>query len=172
MEHMLRAAKELGHVAIVTLGQNPWVLQSAAKWLPMLDFKALLEELDIQVIHARDCIKKKHMAMAERAEGVNLYTTAKMLGMKKVICRHRKRGGFAGNVICIGDSQFEHDAVKDLTWAMSEEMHDLKLSCKNVRFMTQPSLKELDLQIEWVARFIGRMAVRADDFDISTAEAP
>jgi len=167
LESTLRKASTLGHVAIVTLGQNTWVRESAAKWLPMLDIEALFKELGIQVIYARDCIKKQHVTMSKHDEGVNLYTIAKSMGIAKVVRRRRKRGVFNGNVMCMGDSHFEHDAVKDLLWGMAEEVPNMNPTCKTVRFMTDPSLNELGLQLECLTKFMQPMAAGRDDFDIS-----
>jgi len=167
IESALREASTLGHVAIVTLGLTTWVPQSAAKWLPMLDIDTLVEELGIQVVYARDCIKQRHVAMSQHDEGVNLYTIAKMKGMAKVFRRHRKRGGFKSNVICMGDSHFEHDAVKDLLWGIAEEMPSMNPLCKTLRFMTDPSLNELGLQLECLVKFMQPMAARREDFDLS-----
>jgi hypothetical protein len=91
--------------------------------------------------------------------------------MEKVLRRHRKRGGFTGNVICLGDSQFEHDAVKDLLWGMTEELSSVAPACKTVRFMTDPSLAELGLQLGCLCGFMGSMAARTDDFDFFLGEA-
>lgn len=153
-------------MAIVTLGQAPWVLLSARRWLPTLDVAELLEELGIEVIYARACLERRHIAMSKRAEGVNLYTLAKRRGMERVLRRHRRLGGFAGNVLCVGDAEHEHDAIKELVWGLAEEPHRKDLACKNVRFMPQPSLKVLGSQLLCLSERLGSLVARADDFDV------
>jgi len=56
VEFVLRSARQIGHVAIVTLAQCPWVLTSADRFLPNLDLSALLQELQIDVYYAREYV--------------------------------------------------------------------------------------------------------------------
>merc|ERR1719422_2065430 len=105
----------MGEVGIVTLGRDPWVKQSASQFLPDLDLEALLHELNIPVVYARNCMTARH-AKHRNEGGVNLYTMAKILAMKKVLKKFHRRGGRNDNVISIGDSDVERDAVKELLW--------------------------------------------------------
>lgn len=53
VEYVLRAARALARVAIVTLSMSPWVPFSAIRYLPGLDIEELLLELDIPVYYSR-----------------------------------------------------------------------------------------------------------------------
>jgi len=50
---VLRVARKAARVAIVTNSLSPWVLASSERYLPGLDLKALLEELQIPVYYSR-----------------------------------------------------------------------------------------------------------------------
>lgn len=50
---LLRAARRVARVAIVSNSLSPWVEASAANYLPGLDLEALLEELEVPVFYAR-----------------------------------------------------------------------------------------------------------------------
>mmetsp|Transcript_20267 Transcript_20267/g.44252 ORF Transcript_20267/g.44252 Transcript_20267/m.44252 type:complete len:502 (-) Transcript_20267:48-1553(-) len=53
VEFMLRTARRVARVAVVTNSLNPWVVASATRYLPGLDMEALMEELQIPVFYAR-----------------------------------------------------------------------------------------------------------------------
>jgi hypothetical protein len=50
---VLRTARRIARVAIVTNSMSPWVLSSGQRFLPGLDVEALLGELEIPVYYAR-----------------------------------------------------------------------------------------------------------------------
>ncbi|CAK0833388.1 unnamed protein product [Prorocentrum cordatum] len=50
---VLRTARRIARVAIVTNSMSPWVLSSGQRFLPGLDVEALLKELEIPVYYAR-----------------------------------------------------------------------------------------------------------------------
>ncbi|CAK9109070.1 unnamed protein product [Durusdinium trenchii] len=50
---LLRAARRVARVAIVSNSLSPWVQASAARYLPGVDFEALFEELDLPVYYSR-----------------------------------------------------------------------------------------------------------------------
>lgn len=49
---MLLTCRSMAQVAIVTLAERPWVLDSADHFLPGLNLKRLLRDLDIPVYYA------------------------------------------------------------------------------------------------------------------------
>jgi len=53
VEFVLTKAREVARVAIVTLSMSPWVEASAERYLPGLDMKRLMQELDIPVYYSR-----------------------------------------------------------------------------------------------------------------------
>lgn len=54
VESILRTARSLGRVAIVTMANKKWLVKSAERYLPGLDVEALTEELDIPVVYASE----------------------------------------------------------------------------------------------------------------------
>merc|ERR1719223_2297054 len=85
VERTLRAAKECGHVAIVTLSKNQWVTRSADKFLPGLDMPKLLSELDILVYYAFEDDKGRPIASTD-------YVELKRSAMAKCLAACRKQG--------------------------------------------------------------------------------
>jgi len=55
---VLKSARKLSRVAIVTLALDPWVISSARLYLPKLDLPSLLKELQIEVYYSRDHIHR------------------------------------------------------------------------------------------------------------------
>lgn len=166
VEKALRAAAATAQVGIVTLGKKYWVKQSANRFLPGLDIVALLKELDIPIVYARECLRASHTC-AEQHEGVNLYTIAKTMAMRKMIKKHCSKRCFNGNIISIGDSETERDAVKDLLWSFEEELEGSNPLCKTVKFVRDPSLEQLGAELDLVTGSLQAMLAKCDDFDLS-----
>lgn len=82
---LLSSARGIGRVGIVTLAQRPWVLSSAQRFLPGIDFKLVLKELDIPIIYARECLRRPMISQAKIEEGVNVFTVAKQAAMLKAL---------------------------------------------------------------------------------------
>merc|ERR1712241_112140 len=62
---LLTSARAIGRVGLVTLAQRPWVLSSAHRFLPGVDFKQILKDLDIPVIYARECLRRPMISQAK-----------------------------------------------------------------------------------------------------------
>eukprot|EP00438_Fugacium_kawagutii_P014525 Skav232268 [mRNA] locus=scaffold882:80726:91539:- [translate_table: standard] len=120
VDDILRCARGCGRVAIVTLAQHPWVLNSAAKYLPGLDLPGLLEELDIPVIYARQYLKR-YVIQEGTQEGECLWTLAKQAAMTKVLRKLYGRDAPWMNVLSIGDSTVERTAIMELMWRSAHE---------------------------------------------------
>eukprot|EP00435_Cladocopium_sp_Y103_P059506 s1586_g21.t1 len=125
---ILRCACVCGRVAIVTLAQHPWVLNSAAKYLPGLasrDLPGLLEELDIPVIYARQYLKR--------------YVLRKLYGREAPWM----------NVLSIGDSTVERTAIMELMWRSAHEapgaVRSLSLEAGQTRHPVVVATEEEDL---------------------------
>lgn len=56
VQFLLRTARRVARVAIVSNSLSPWVQASAARYLPGVDFEALFEELDMPVYYSRQHI--------------------------------------------------------------------------------------------------------------------
>lgn len=72
---VLRTARSLANVGIVTLAKEPWVVDSG-KYLPGLDLEHLLEELDIPVYYAGDMIATPGQPRYSRKWAVKLDRSA------------------------------------------------------------------------------------------------
>mmetsp|Transcript_71912 Transcript_71912/g.185485 ORF Transcript_71912/g.185485 Transcript_71912/m.185485 type:complete len:444 (-) Transcript_71912:208-1539(-) len=62
---ILRTTRRIARVAIVTNSLSPWVLASGARYLPGLDLKHLLDELDIPVYYSRSHIEEVQVNWVE-----------------------------------------------------------------------------------------------------------
>jgi len=168
-------ARAFGQVAIVTLAVRPWVLTSAERFLPGLDLAGLLEKLGIKIFYARENIKRADACLAQIEEGVDVFTVAKRATMlkclRKVGKKMAKKAGSQSslrmNVISVGDSLAERDAVKEVLWAASEQWPGESPLCKTVKFNYQPTLHHLDDQLRLLTMWLQRMASHTEDFDIS-----
>mmetsp|Transcript_63693 Transcript_63693/g.176639 ORF Transcript_63693/g.176639 Transcript_63693/m.176639 type:complete len:435 (-) Transcript_63693:190-1494(-) len=169
---VLMVARALAQVAIVTLALRPWVLTSAERFLPGLDLPELLCRLGIPVYYAREHVKRPDACLAQVEEGVDIFTVAKRATMMKCLRKlYRKRKGLRMNVISIGDSLAEKDAIKEVLWAACEQpQHEGMLAtplCKTVKFVYQPSVQQLGDELQLLAMWLRRMASHSEDFDIS-----
>lgn len=152
---MLRQARSVARVAIVTLATPEFWQQSAESFLEPLNVKELFPELGIQVYHA---IRPNNCKNKQEAE-----TVAKRKAMKKclshfypaVSARHVR-----WNVLSIGDSAIEQDALKQL---LSERSSGPL--CKTLKFTSTPTLEQLTRQVQSVTPFLEEMVADSTDFD-------
>jgi len=165
VRQLLYTAREIGRVGIVTLSQRPWVLSCALRYLPGIDFEQILRELQIPVIYARECVKRSMLATADVEEGVNILTLAKQAAMKKALKKLYGKDGVWHNIISIGDSVVERDAIKELLWSQEEESVK-PLLCKTVKLMEEPSVEQLGAEMMLLSMWLRAMASHNEDFDI------
>lgn len=144
LENLLRTARKIAHVAIVTLASAVWVEASAAHFLPGLDFAALCEELDIVVYPAERPSSTKPYVLSGKDAGVH----AKRLAMDKCLNSYYKEKECLWNVISVGDSVIEKDALHGClgTWNLPPGQ---KALCKTVKFpeMLTPTALTKELQL-------------------------
>lgn len=167
----LLAARAVAQVAIVTLALRPWVLTSSERFMPGLNFGEFLQRLGIPVYYAREHVKRPDACLAQVEEGVDVFTVAKRATMMKVLRKLYGKRPRVMNVVCIGDSLAERDAIKEVLWAWceqpkSEGVLDVSL-CKTVKFIHQPSLKQLGDQLHLLAMWLNGMESHAEDFDLN-----
>lgn len=161
---LIREAMSIGKVAIVTLAQRPWVVNSAARFLPGLDFERVLETYDIPVIYARECLRKTMASRARAEEGVNIYTIAKQAAMRKILKKLYGKKPWR-NVISVGDSIVERDAIREVLWGHKQDS-DVVPSCKTVKLMEEPSPDQLGSELALVGLWLRQMALHPEDFDV------
>lgn len=166
VKHVLLEALQAGRVGIVTLAQRPWVESSALRYLPGLDLPQMLQDLDIPVIYARECLKKHMTAKAQVEEGVCLFTMAKQEAMKKVLKKLYGKNAAWKNVLSIGDSTVERNAITEVLWAHEDGETNRMPSCKTVKLMEEPSVEQLNAQLLLLSMWLRSMASHHDDFDV------
>jgi hypothetical protein len=161
LREVLLRARSVGRVSIVTLAQRPWVEKSADIYLPDLRVTELFKELKIHIFYAREYVKKAQVR--DQEGGVNMFVVAKRNAMVKCLSKMKKKYGCeANNIIALGDSIIEHEAIKEVVWA--KEGHNL---CKSVLFMDKPPLDVLSNELSFVGCSIEKMVSTDDDFDFN-----
>jgi len=188
VRQLLITARSHGHVSIVTLSKRPWVTRSAEWYLPGMDLVNLLDELQIDVYYAREHVTASETYLAATEGGVDLQVIAKRNAMSKFLRKltiHERKSNIR-NVISIGDSMVEHEAIKEYLWASDSYVElqrkwdkltmpnptradaALQLLCKTVLLKANPTLEQLSTQLEILFENFRGMAFYEDDFDILT----
>jgi len=159
VKDLLRTARELANVAIVTLATREWFQLTARTYWPDSDFEEFISDLEIPVYYARE-----HLTRAEKklqAEGVDLFVVAKRNAMSRCLRKFSKKLGCdATNLISVGDAFAEHEAMKEVGWSMSSST-----ICKSILFLPDPPLCTLTDEINILTHCISRMVAAEDDFD-------
>lgn len=162
VEKVLRAARAVGHVSIVTMSKNSWVTKSAERYLPGVDFPALFVELDITVHYAQD--EEKNCPGSIAAED---WTGLKKSSMQGCVELWKTKGALAAgsraSVVSIGDSDAEQKALKAL---LTPQACGRPL-CKTVKFMDEPTLSDLKEELEEMPALFERLALGKKDFDLT-----
>lgn len=164
VKDFLQTARKFARVAIVTLAKRPWVDNTAKKYWRDLDFDALLSELEIPIYYAQEFLTPTEKRA--RVEGVDLYVIAKRNAMAKSLRTFRKgSGSVISNLISIGDSFAEHEAMKEVGWSM-----DSSTVCKSVLFVAEPSIGTLTDELRILIPSIGRVVAVPDDLDLDMSK--
>jgi len=147
VELLLRSATKHARVSILTLGSPEWFVKSAAHYFPGCDMLALLDELDIQTCYAnRD---SELVVMMSTQKGLDPGHVAKVSAFSS--CLKRFYGGTdqQWNVLSVGDSIIERDALKEVVQKYNQVSADgpgLALG-KTLKLKDHPSLDELTTQV-------------------------
>mmetsp|Transcript_58545 Transcript_58545/g.181331 ORF Transcript_58545/g.181331 Transcript_58545/m.181331 type:complete len:725 (+) Transcript_58545:84-2258(+) len=154
---ILRTARSLGTVAVVTLSREAWVEDTARAFLK----EALDEVLQLQVVYAMQ-LKTGPVAPADDA-----YTAKKRLAMVQVmqtIAEHSRENLAELSLVSIGDSFTEKRAAEDLAQEsqQSGKLRGMKggktlkiKAIKTVKLRDRPSLAQLTSQLQLLE---GRLA--------------
>lgn len=164
VQALLSTARAIGRVGIVTLAQRPWVLSSARRFFLGVDFEQILKDFDIPIIYARECLRRPMISQAKVEEGVNIFTIAKQAAMLKALKKLYGKRPWQ-NVISIGDSIVERDAITELLWSHDQES-DRTPCCKTVKLMEEPSAEQLGAELVLLGMWLQSMASHAEDFDV------
>jgi len=165
VESLLRAAREVACVAIVTLAQRPWVNTSAASYLPGLCIEDLCKELDITVYYATEHVPVE--ASYIEAEEMDINIVAKWRAMSKFVKRITKHGDKVSHAVSIGDSNTEAEALKEIMWS---KLH--RSNSTTVRLLQNPSLEELTDELKFLLEACPHLVCGEGDaeFDIDNPQ--
>lgn len=172
VEVVLRAARCVGNVSIVTLSKQGWVPKSARLFLPGINIPALFRELGITVHYAQE--ESVHCPGALAAED---WTALKRSAMAKCLDIWHSTGAFGAcngevasmdfvSVVSVGDAEAEQLAAKSLTGAAAGVVADTRLLCKTVKLMDQPTLGQLGAELMILPELLPKMAAHDKDVDL------
>jgi len=158
IEIALRTARMVARVAVVTLASPDWFNKSASKFFPGLDVQALFRELGVKIFFAvmgrisdMDEIEPARVMAKKKAMAKCLSTFYPMLRSVKM------------NVLSIGDSSAEHQALKLLLG----ESKSAPL-CKTLKFSADPSLEQLTAELKEMIPHLQSMVQHGKSFDRSS----
>jgi len=154
----LRAARKAGNVAIVTLATREWLHSSVQRYLPGLKFNELVDELGIRIYYARSHVGRNHI---NPEEGVDMWVVAKRNAMIKCLKKFGRRATPLKNVLSVGDSLTEQQAIKEVIWEGDEDV-----LCKTVKLTVDPPVDHLMTELEVLSSLLGPMISHRCDFDI------
>jgi len=166
VEAVLRTARQFGAVGIITLAKRPWIHQISSGFLPGLDLPKLLLELGIPIFYAREVVGESVMRMGTQAA----FVRAKRDAMRK--CFRQLFGPTTGakNVVSIGDAEIERLAVEQMASGMATSTTSGRGPfCKTVRLLVQPSITQLQKQLEVLTNCLGAVMQHQGSLSLETA---
>lgn len=174
VSEVLKAARAVARVSIVTLSKRPWVDRSAEHYLLGLDFQALLHELSISIYYAGEYAGDASQDTDGSAAPAPDYAAWKRNAMAQCLADLPPEGGPGTaqlNVISVGDSTVEQQALKELlcAWERSGVLEHSPL-CKTVKLMEGPTMRQLSDQLQRLCRWFRRMALCDKEFDLCIAD--
>lgn len=163
IRRVLTSACELGHVAIVTSSVRPWVDRSAEQHLPGLDTAQLFSDLNIPVLYAPESWNSSMDSMGV----VEAYTACKRTVMSEFLNSVCGEGRTLKHAISIGDSPVERDAMRQAVqrWEQPVDVMERPL-CKTIKFMGDPSLKQLSNELQFTMAWLERIVAHDLDADV------
>lgn len=144
VERMIRSAREVARVAIVTLATRAWVTISSQVFLPGVNLEALLTELDIEVYSADP--NSKYCRLRE-ALGQDVCKSAKRAAMHQCLKKLYANTNARWNVVSIGDSTAEKQAIKECLKYCAATATQQPL-CKTVKLRPNMTVAELGQELE------------------------
>lgn len=141
VEALLREARSLGHVRIVTLGSQPW-FECSAVFFACLDIPALFKELDIEVYFAT--------VPTDIPEGMNIKVEAKRIAMAECLTKHYGTNPVSGirwNTFSVGDQPEEGEALKLCCESCPNRRWRQPL-CKTLTLPVEPMLRDLTARLQ------------------------
>jgi len=148
---LLRIARSLGHVAVVTLAPERWLTQTLEGLLPGEDIQALLDEFDVPVYHAKSYGVPKQDSQVELKRRA---MAACLSDLASISIR---------NVISVGDSIVERKAIKEL---LQPEVEAFATLCKTLKLLKNPSCAHLTEELSQLLQVLPLIACAGSNFDV------
>lgn len=148
---LLEASRRLGHTFIITNSLTGWVEYSAASWAP-----GLLPTLrSIPIVSARAKYEPQYPG------DINMWKTQAFLEIQRQLDVE-----VIANLISLGDSTFEMDALVSMGKQFSEAM------TKTIKFAQNPSPEELVKQLTLVNHKFDKIVTKASSLQVSLERRP
>lgn len=163
---LLRAARAVARVSVVTLSRRPWVLESGSRWLLGLDLPALFRELGVTVYYAGE--HAEHTAGC-RPDSVALKRNAmaRCLTDWSTAWAGADPGRVRWNVLSVGDSPVERAALRCLLGpqACSQSFAHAP-QCKTLKLPGGLALGQLTSELRRLADWLPRAMAHEEDLDL------
>jgi hypothetical protein len=158
---VLETAAELGSVSIVTLASSPWVTIAVRNFLPELE--AMIVNLGIPVAYAREELLPGDDALGSEEVSRMLKRRAMNRVIKKFYSQYVQQSW--KNVISIGDSVFERQALQDVV-SFKKQDASKKCRAKTLKLADAPDVDQLNAQMTVLATWLRPMVMYDDHIDI------
>lgn len=178
---LLKLATSLGRVVIVTLAHEGWVKTSIRNFLPGLE--GLLEQLGIEVVHARNSIPARFLRGVREDEGYDVHKALKAKAMELVVRRFysrksndlQTRGQSRSwkNVLSIGDSSAERLALQDVVFRRQQvDRRGIYKECRGkcVKLLSEPSLGILTIELQVLLSWMHALVRHDGDLDVDFSD--
>lgn len=172
VESVLRTARSVGRVAIVTMANERWFKKSARRFLPGLEIEALMQELDIPVYYAREYGSHDSLRQASSFDTAVAHKQAAMMRCFEDFGVVEASVSKPVNVVSIGDSLIEHRALQECIGAVSKS-GDLNFAplCKTVKLMDSPTVTQLSSELRQLEQSLYGIVMDESSFHIAAASA-
>jgi len=180
---LLKIAKDLGKVILVTLARNPWVTTSCCNFYERVG--KLIEQLNVPIVYAQTGVQVDYdkMAMASNEEIEQYWSSIKGKAIANEVKQFYSQyeGQSWKNIISIGDSDFERLGTQAATAdymkqsglgsgsdsASQVDGHVFKVRTKTFKLVDQPTIEELTVEVELLQKLLPLMVNLDTGFDVN-----
>lgn len=157
---LLKLAKTMGHVIMVTNARAPWVDISCQNFLP-----AVKEHIaDVPITYALELVDKESAKHFDEMNGC-LLTETKARAMKAAVTQFYSRypGQSWKNIVSIGDAYFEHDAIRQV---VSNNAQDKPCRTKTIKLLEGPTTAGMVVQLSIIKGWLQQIVHADTNIDI------
>jgi len=162
-ERILTLALKMGKVIIVTNAMEPWVETSCRNFMP--DLLPLVEK--IPVIYARSTCDGSFGACEENASPQRWKEVAFGMEISSFYSQYERQSW--KNVVSIGDSIFERDAVRQVVLHRPSAQKPCRT--KTAKLLDEPDIFELIAQVRVIHDALGMMVQHDGPLDVEIDES-